>query len=141
MVTSTGSAGDCYDNAMAESFFATLECELIDRRSFQTQAQARTAIFEFIEGWYNTKRRHSGLEYLSPNEFEHRAAATAGHSADADPDHDQTGLEPFANGRPGIHNHPLRGPSTSVSGIDPLPSALHHPSSGGESPNLSTGSG
>ena len=120
MVTSTGSAGDCYDNAMAESFFATLECELIDRRSFQTQAQARTAIFEFIEGWYNTKRRHSGLEYLSPNEFEHRAAATAGHSADAGPDHDQTGLEPFANGRPGIHNHPLRGPSTSASGIDPL---------------------
>ena len=135
VVTSTGSAGDCYDNAMAESFFATLECELIDRRSFQTQAEARTAIFEFIEGWYNTARRHSGLGYLSPNEFERRAAATA------DQDYDQTGREPFANGRPGIHNHPLRGPSTSVSGIDPLPSALHHPSSGAESPNLSTGPG
>ena len=53
MLTSTGSAGDCYDNAMAESFFATLECELIDRRAFQTQAEARMAIFEYLEGWYN----------------------------------------------------------------------------------------
>ena len=52
VVTSTGSAGDCFDNAMAESFFATLECELIDRRAFRTQAEARMAIFEFIEGWY-----------------------------------------------------------------------------------------
>ena len=67
MVTSTGSAGDRYDNAMAESFFATLECELIDRRSFQTQAEARTAIFAFVEGWYNTHRLHSALGYLSPN--------------------------------------------------------------------------
>ena len=54
-MTSTGSAGDCYDNAMAESFFATLECELIKRRSLQTRAEARVAIFRFIEGWYNTK--------------------------------------------------------------------------------------
>ena len=53
VLTSTGSAGDCYDNAMAESFFATLECELIDRRAFQTQAEARMAIFEYLEGWYN----------------------------------------------------------------------------------------
>ena len=49
-MTSTGSAGDCFDNAMAESSFATLECELSDRRSFRTQAEARMAIFEFIEG-------------------------------------------------------------------------------------------
>ena len=61
VVTSTGSAGDCFDNAMAESFFATLECELIDRRAFRTQAEARMVIFEFIEGWYNRKRRHSAL--------------------------------------------------------------------------------
>ena len=60
---------------MAESFFATLECELIDRRSFRTQAEARMAIFEFLEGWYNTRRRHSALGYLSPNDFE-RAALT-----------------------------------------------------------------
>ena len=50
---STGSVGDCFDNAMAESFFATLECELIERSTFRTQAEARLAIFEFIEGWYN----------------------------------------------------------------------------------------
>ena len=53
VIPSTGSAGDCFDNAMAESFFATLECELIDRRSFQTPAEARRAVFEFIEGWYD----------------------------------------------------------------------------------------
>ena len=75
VVTSTGSAGDCFDNAMAESFFATLECELIDRRSFHTQAEARMAIFEYLESWYNTRRLHSALGYLSPNEFERRAAA------------------------------------------------------------------
>ena len=62
--------GDCFDNAMAESFFATLECELIDRRVFRTQAEARMAIFEYIEGWYNPHRRHSGLGYLSPLNFE-----------------------------------------------------------------------
>ena len=72
VVTSTGSAGDCYDNAMAESFFATLECELLDRCSFQTQAEARMAIFEYLESWYNTRRLHSALGYLSPNEFERR---------------------------------------------------------------------
>ena len=74
VLPSTGSAGDCFDNAMAESFFATLECELIDRRSFRTQAQVRMAIFEFIEGWYNPRRRHSALGYLSPNDFERAAA-------------------------------------------------------------------
>ena len=67
---SMGSVGDCYDNAMAESFFATLECELIDRRVFRTQAEARMAIFEYIEGWYNPHRRHSALGYLSPLNFE-----------------------------------------------------------------------
>ena len=74
MVPSTGSAGDCFDNAMAESFFATLECELVNRRSFRTQAEACMAIFQFIEGWYNPKRRHSVLGYLSPNDFERSAA-------------------------------------------------------------------
>ncbi len=67
---STGSVGDCFDNAMCESFFATLECELIDRRSFRTQAEARAEIFDFIEGWYNPRRRHSGLGMKSPAEFE-----------------------------------------------------------------------
>ena len=63
---SMGSVGDCFDNAMCESFFATLECELLDRRHFRTQVEARMAVFEFIEGWYNPHRRHSALDYLSP---------------------------------------------------------------------------
>lgn len=67
---SMGSVGDCYDNAMSESFFATLECELIDRYRFKTQAEARMAVFGFIEGWYNPRRRHSALGYESPMSFE-----------------------------------------------------------------------
>lgn len=69
---SMGTVGDCYDNAMAESFFATLECELIDRTVFRTRREARLAIFDFIEGFYNPKRRHSSLGYLSPVVFEAR---------------------------------------------------------------------
>ena len=65
-----GSVGDCYDNALCESFFATLECELLDRRRFRTQAEARMAVFDFIEGWYNPHRRHSALGYDSPVRFE-----------------------------------------------------------------------
>jgi putative transposase len=67
---STGSVGDCYDNAMAESFFATLECELIERNAFHTKAAAKMAVFRFIEGWYNPHRRHSSIGYLSPADFE-----------------------------------------------------------------------
>jgi putative transposase len=67
---SMGSVGDCFDNAMCESFFATLECELLDRTSFKTQAAARMAVFDFIEGWYNPHRRHSALAYLSPIAYE-----------------------------------------------------------------------
>jgi putative transposase len=67
---SMGSVGDAYDNAMCESFFATLECELLDRHRFQSQAEARMAIFEFIEGWYNPHRRHSALDYRSPVNYE-----------------------------------------------------------------------
>ena len=67
---SMGSVGDCFDNAMCESFFATLECELLDRRHFKTQIEARMAIFEFIEGCYNPHRRHSALDYHSPINYE-----------------------------------------------------------------------
>lgn len=67
---SMGSVGDAYDNAMAESFFASLECELIDRRSWKNKTEARLAIFSWIESWYNLTRGHSGLRYLSPNNFE-----------------------------------------------------------------------
>lgn len=74
---SMGSVGDAYDNAMAESFFASLECELLDRRVFRSQAEARMEVFRYIEGWYNPRRRHSALGYLSPAKFEaqYRSAA------------------------------------------------------------------
>jgi putative transposase len=74
---SMGTVGDAYDNAMCESFFGTLECELIDRRRFRTHAEARAALFDFLEGFYNPRRRHSALGYKSPIEYErkHRAAA------------------------------------------------------------------
>ena len=74
---SMGSVGDAYDNAMCESFFATLECELLDRIRFRTQVEARMAVFQFIEGWYNPHRLHSGLGYLSPIDFERRARIAA----------------------------------------------------------------
>jgi len=67
---SMGSVGDCYDNALCESFFATLECELLDRRPLRSQEEARRAVFEFIEGWYNPHRRHSSLKYASPARYE-----------------------------------------------------------------------
>ena len=70
---SMGSVGDAYDNAMCESFFATLECELLDRRKFATKAEARMAVFQFIEGWYNPGRRHSALGYMSPVNYEKAA--------------------------------------------------------------------
>ena len=63
--SSMGSVGDCFDNAMCESFFATLECEVLNGRSFKNPAEARSGVFEFIEGWYNPHRRHSALDYLS----------------------------------------------------------------------------
>jgi hypothetical protein len=65
-----GSVGDAYDNALAESFFASLECEVLDRNHFRTREEARTAVFSWIEGWYNPHRRHSSLGYLSPQQFE-----------------------------------------------------------------------
>jgi len=73
---SMGTVGDCYDNALCESFFATLERELLNRRTFDSHAQARTAVFEFIEGWYNPRRRHSALGHVSPADYERRYLAT-----------------------------------------------------------------
>lgn len=77
---SMGSVGDAYDNALCESFFATLECELLDRQRFATQAEARLAVFDFIEGWYNPRRRHSALDYLSPLAYERRGPAAGAAS-------------------------------------------------------------
>lgn len=69
---STGSVGEAYDNAMCESFFATLECELLDRHRFRSHTEARLAVFQFIEGFYNPSRRHSALGYLSPVDYERK---------------------------------------------------------------------
>jgi putative transposase len=69
---SMGSVGDCYDNALCESFFATLECELVDRFTFRTKREARLAIFRWIEAWYNLNRRHSSIGRMSPVNFERR---------------------------------------------------------------------
>jgi transposase InsO family protein len=69
--------GDCWDNAVAESFFATLELELITRRTWRTHTEARHAIFAFIETWYNRRRRHSTLHYLSPVQYEHQLRMVA----------------------------------------------------------------
>jgi putative transposase len=75
VMPSMGSVGDAYDNAMAESFFASLEREVLDRRRFKSQAEAKMAIFEWIEGWYNPHRRHSSLGYRSPVNYERAHAA------------------------------------------------------------------
>ena len=142
VVTSTGSAGDCFDNAMAESFFATLECELIDRRRFQTHAEARMAIFEFVEAWYNRKRRHSALGYLSPEEFERAAAKGASRPAATTNHHDQTtGLGAVRIDDLEVHSG-LQDPSyPSVLGKTSPPPAVAHLRTSDESRNLSTEAG
>jgi putative transposase len=65
-----GSKGDCYDNAVCESFHATLEKEPLRQHSFRTRQEAKTAIFDWIESWYNRERRHSSLGYRSPADYE-----------------------------------------------------------------------
>jgi hypothetical protein len=79
-----GSVGDAYDNALCESVSATLECELLDRQRFATPAEARLAVFDFIEGWYNPRRRHSALGYESPLRYEwiHAAGTLCGPAAE-----------------------------------------------------------
>lgn len=74
---SMGSVGDAYDNAMCESFSATLECELLARRRFASQAEARMAVFSFVEGWYNPLRLHSALGYRSPITYEQQMQEAA----------------------------------------------------------------
>jgi putative transposase len=73
---SMGSVGDCYDNALCESVFATLQCELLDQRTFGTRDEARREVFAFIEGWYNPHRRHSALGYESPVSYERKFQST-----------------------------------------------------------------
>ncbi len=75
IVCSMSRKGNCWDNAPVERFFATRKRELVHRRQYQTREEARADIFKYIEVWYNRRRRHSSLGYLSPEEFERRAAA------------------------------------------------------------------
>ena len=89
---SMGSVGDAYDNALAESFFATLECELIDRRVWKTQTQARLAVFSWIESWYNPRRLHSALGYMSPINFERKHKTKTQKPAPSQPAPPQDGL-------------------------------------------------
>lgn len=79
MTQSLSRPRQCWDNAVAEAWFATLKVELIDRRSWATRAQARRATFEFIEVFYNRKRLHSSLNYTSPADYE--TAKTHQHKA------------------------------------------------------------
>ncbi len=72
MVPSMSGRGNCYDNAVAESFFHTLKVELMTDRIFRTRKEARLAIFDYIEIFYNRQRKHSTLDYLSPNDFEEK---------------------------------------------------------------------
>ncbi len=72
MLQSLSRPGQCWDNAVAESFFASLKTELVDRRSWATRGQARRAIFEYIEVFYNRRRLHSSLGYFTPAEYEAR---------------------------------------------------------------------
>lgn len=72
ILASMGRTGDAYDNALCESFFGSLECELLDRSRFATREAARIALFDWLETWYNPRRRHSALDYLAPLEFERR---------------------------------------------------------------------
>jgi putative transposase len=109
---SMGTVGDAYDNAMAESFFATLECELIDRRVWKTHAEARGAIFTWIEGWYNPRRRHSSLDQTSPINFERK------HQAQ------QVKSPCPANGLPTVCFAPVdKTPQGQIEGPSPCPQA------------------
>jgi putative transposase len=80
IAVSMGSKGDCYDNAVAESFFATLKKELVHRRSWPTRRELTSEVFEYIEAFYNRARRHSTLGYLSPADYENRTLFNDGAS-------------------------------------------------------------
>ncbi len=116
---SMGSVGDCYDNAMCESFFATLECELLARRVLRTPAEAQVEVFRFIEGWYNTQRRHSALDYVSPIAFEAAHAKIAAMEAAA-----------------GVDAQPAPTPAwKTLAGLPQLPQATNGSINDGENAN------
>jgi putative transposase len=81
VVLSVGRRGQCWDNAVAESFFATIKRELIDTRPWPTRAGLHRAVFEWIEGWYNTRRLHSSLGYRTPAQADRDAQQTISDQA------------------------------------------------------------
>jgi Integrase core domain len=101
-----GSVGDCYDNAVCETFHASLKKERIYRQSWPTRAHARTAIFEYIEGWYNPRRRHSTLGYLSPIEFERQHTGLTQWALKASIPANRSVAVSVAEGRRRAHNAP-----------------------------------
>jgi putative transposase len=108
LVASMGTIGDALDNAVAESFFATLECELLDRHDWPTRQALRTAVFDFIEVFYNRQRRHSTLDYASPATYERQ------HTSPAPACHRQSKLHPpccpeVADGRSAAREDPCGG--------------------------------
>ncbi len=116
---SMGSIGDAYDNAMCESFFATLECELLDRCHFKTQTEARRAVFAFIEGFYNPRRRHSSIGYLSPIDYERRHHTAAVVPNPHQPAAVLAAVKDKPCGRPpdaAVLDRPLRAAAASVRG-------------------------
>lgn len=76
IIASMSRTGNCYDNAHCESFFHSLKTEFVYRRNFKTRKEAMQAIFEWIETWYNRQRRHSGIDYMSPDDYEKLALAS-----------------------------------------------------------------
>ena len=141
IVTSTGSAGDCYDNAMAESFFATLECELIDRRSFRTHAEAahgHLRVPRILVQPPQIALRAGVPEPQRIRTSRGRGGAPDGHRGSSRTNHPRA--LPGAVGR-GSHNHPLGRPPSPVSEKDSLPSAIVHLSAGDDSPQPSTETG
>ena len=92
-----GSVGDAYDNAMAESFFASLECELLKRTVLPTKSAARIELFSYIEGWYNPRRRHSSIDMMAPNAFE--AKARKNQKCEAEKNHCDFDELPTGQGR------------------------------------------
>ena len=95
---SMGSVGDCYDNALCESFFGTLECELLDRVTLRNHAEGRRALFGYIEGWYNLHRRHSALGYESPVGYERRYQSREGSGNEVEAKRELAGVGAGADG-------------------------------------------
>ena len=125
---SGGSVGDAYDNALRESFFATLECELLDRERSRTPAHARRALFDYIEGWYNPRRRHSALGYESPVRYErlHAARALRGMARQKSRAVEPPGSMRKEGGPPAVVDHE---PTVSTPSV--CTSAVHRPRSRG----------